>query len=134
MCSLKQPKRYVSEPIPISTSTSENKVTTSPITPSSSPPTLQQEEIAKERKQKIFYSKRLGLSFNFVEEIGKGNFSHVVLAKTNIYNSDNNGNSVNNNTNDNQEVVDLAVAVKIISVRWNQNNKFTISSHSFVVN
>lgn len=116
VCSLKQPKRYVSEPIPISTSTSENKVTTSPITPSSSPPTLQQEEIAKKEKQKIFYSKRLGLSFNFVEEIGKGNFSHVVLAKTNIYNSDNNGNSVNNNTNDNQEVVDLAVAVKIISV------------------
>lgn len=115
VCSLKQPKRYVSEPIPISSSTSENKVTTSPITPSSSPPTLQQEEIAKKEKQKTFYSKRLGLSFNFVEEIGKGNFSHVVLAKTNIYHNDSNGNSVSNN-NHNQDVVDLAVAVKIISV------------------
>ncbi|KAI3403353.2 hypothetical protein KGF56_003941 [Candida oxycetoniae] len=49
----------------------------SPITPNTSPEIPKSFAFPQEQK---FYSKRFDITFNFVKELGQGNFSHVVLA------------------------------------------------------
>ncbi|KAI5964319.1 uncharacterized protein KGF55_002261 [Candida pseudojiufengensis] len=86
----------------------------SPITPSTSPllphnskfqkfPDPQQEEQEQSllpKQQQEFYSERFGITFKYIKNLGEGNFSNVILARTE-----------NNNNNNNEEI-----AIKIITI------------------
>ncbi|CAK9441782.1 uncharacterized protein LODBEIA_P56500 [Lodderomyces beijingensis] len=57
---------------------SQQQTIESPITPNTSPTLPQLSKFS----ESSFYSKRFGITFSFVREIGQGNFSKVVLAKS----------------------------------------------------